>query len=122
MATAEYRPPSQLPTAAFPLEAWRQGWAHFRAGAFFAAHESWEECWRTLPRDAPEARLLQALILLAAVRLKQDQGRLVGADRLAARASALAASLPPSTAVAGFDTPALHRLWQEVVKPGTAPR
>lgn len=45
------------------------------AGFDWEAHEVWEGVWRSLPRSAPRARLLQALIGLAAVGLKRSLGR-----------------------------------------------
>ena|SRR6185295_2336590 len=61
-----------------------EGLEDFRAGRFFAAHEAWEEVWRS---TAPEPRdLLQGLIQIAAgLHLERDLGRPEAARRVLAR-------------------------------------
>ena len=48
-------------------DAFAAGVSLYTAGAFFEAHEAWEEIWRGLPADRPEERrVLQGLIQVAA--------------------------------------------------------
>lgn len=64
---------------------WR-GVAYFDAGAYFAAHEVWEELWMESTGD--EKRFLAALIQVAAGYLKRERGVANGARRLWSRALA----------------------------------
>ena len=73
--------PSARGAAALPGElegAFLAGAERFDAGAYFEAHELWEELWRAAARD-PEAELrarrLKGLIQLAAALLKHREGR-----------------------------------------------
>ncbi|HYD48682.1 MAG TPA: DUF309 domain-containing protein [Terriglobales bacterium] len=50
----------------------RVGIALFNAGAFFAAHEAWEELWLELVGE--EKQLVQGLIQIAAGYYKLEQG------------------------------------------------
>ena len=47
----------------------------FNAGEFWDSHEAIERVWKPLPKDLPERRLLQALILLAAAFLHRERAR-----------------------------------------------
>lgn len=62
------------------------GVAAFGAGAWFAAHEAWEEVWREAAGG--EKRLLAGLVQAAVGMLKLEQGRTVGGRRVLARARA----------------------------------
>ena len=63
----------------------------FDAGAFFEAHELWEQCWRAAKDvgNADDARFVQGLILLAAAGVKllagQDESRHAHLSRAQAR-------------------------------------
>ncbi|AWM38474.1 hypothetical protein GobsT_33720 [Gemmata obscuriglobus] len=52
----------------------------FNRGAFFDAHEVWEELWRDCP--APDRRFYQALIQAAVALHHFDRGNHTGAARL----------------------------------------
>lgn len=67
----------------------------FDEGAFFDAHEAWEERWR-VESNADARKLLQALIQLAAALHKREvMGAPEAAGRLLARAREKLAALPP---------------------------
>ncbi len=69
--------------------AFRAGVAHFDAGAYFEAHEVWEELWHAVRRQPGEellARRLKALIQLAAALIKHREGRHRPAASLLGRA------------------------------------
>lgn len=68
-------------------DAWQRGLELFNTGAYWEAHEAWEEPWRAAPRDSVERLALQGLIQLAAALLKLQQGNERGARRLAARSA-----------------------------------
>lgn len=55
----------------------------FNEGRFWDSHEAFERVWRPLPRELPERRLLQAIILLAAAFLHRDRARSSPARSLA---------------------------------------
>jgi uncharacterized protein len=61
-----------------------EGLAHYRAGEFFAAHESWESLW--LVAQEPEKMFLQGLIQVTAAFHHLQRNNPVGAARLFARA------------------------------------
>lgn len=75
---------------ATPEQALWDGWRLFHDGAWWEAHEAWEAGWRMFPdrRGHAHAQSLQALIQLAAARLRARAGDAVSAERLreAARA------------------------------------
>lgn len=60
----------------------------FNHGYWWEAHEAWETLWRAfeVPREEPQARVLRALIQIAAARLRADAGDNAGAGRVLARA------------------------------------
>jgi hypothetical protein len=66
-------------------DAWARGLELFNAGAYFEAHEAWEDLWRDAARDSNQRLALQGLIQLSAALLKLQQGNERGARRLAAR-------------------------------------
>ncbi|MFL5355798.1 DUF309 domain-containing protein [Archangium sp.] len=89
-----------------------EGVALFDAGAFFEAHEVWEEAWQG--ERGPRRLLLQGLILVAAGWLKRDAGNARGAWTLFSRALEKLESLPPSCE--GVDVGGLRPrvvLWRE---------
>lgn len=53
-------------------QGWREGFDHLASGAFWDAHEAWEEIWNLLP-DSPARESVQALIQVAAACHKIDQ-------------------------------------------------
>jgi uncharacterized protein len=61
-----------------------EGLAHYNAGRFFAAHESWERVWLTCPE--PEKTFLQAVIQVAAAFHHLQRGNVLGAESLLSRA------------------------------------
>lgn len=76
----------------------------FDAGAFFEAHEVWEERWR-IETDAGRRRLLQGLIQIAAALLKLGAARDGGAasaSRLFARGLAKLDACPALVAELGL--------------------
>ena len=54
------------------IQGWRQGFALLRQGAFWDAHEAWEEIWSLLPESSAR-HALQALIQIAAAGHKLHQ-------------------------------------------------
>src|SRR5215211_6327547 len=65
----------------------------FDRGAYFEAHEEWEDDWRESSGD--RRALLHGLILLAAALHHRKRGNGRGAERLLARSRAALARLPP---------------------------
>lgn len=63
-----------------------RGLTRYHRGAFFDAHEAWEEAWR--PATDPERALLQGLIQLAASLVKRDRGEARGVQLNFAKALA----------------------------------
>jgi predicted metal-dependent hydrolase len=61
----------------------------FNAGFYWEAHEAWEGFWLALGRTSPEARLVQALIHLAAAAVKIREGKPAGVTSHARRAREL---------------------------------
>jgi predicted metal-dependent hydrolase len=61
-----------------------EGLAHYRAGEFFAAHESWESLW--LVAQEPEKMFLQGLIQVTAAFHHLQRNNPRGAARLFERA------------------------------------
>ncbi|QJW97098.1 DUF309 domain-containing protein [Frigoriglobus tundricola] len=59
---------------------YRSGVALFNRGAFFDAHEVWEDLWRDCP--APDRRFYQALIQAAVAAHHWGRGNAAGAKRL----------------------------------------
>ncbi len=58
--------------------AYLRGIVLFNAGYYWEAHESWEALWHAHGRRGPTAKLLQALIKLAAAGVKVREGRTAG--------------------------------------------
>nr|WP_255553389.1 DUF309 domain-containing protein [Maritimibacter sp. DP1N21-5] len=52
-----------------------EGFAQYRAGFFWEAHEAWEPVWMDLPPNSPEKAEMAALIQLANARLKLAMDR-----------------------------------------------
>lgn len=63
-------------------DAWRCGLEWLHAGYYWEAHELFESVWMVLPQNAPERRLVQALIQLANAGLKTRMGKPKAAARL----------------------------------------
>jgi uncharacterized protein len=61
-----------------------EGLKHYRAGEFFAAHESWESLW--LVAQEPEKMFLQGLIQITAAFHHLQRNNPLGAARLFVRA------------------------------------
>jgi predicted metal-dependent hydrolase len=82
----------------------REGTELFHAGSFFAAHEAWEEVWRS---TTPEPRdLFQGLVQLAAAyHHLRERGRPDVARRVLAKARGRLARVAPPAA--GLDVAAL---------------
>lgn len=78
-----------LPPLESPVET---GLASFLTGDFRAAHEGWEEGWRT--SLGPERELLQALAQLSAAFLQWHRGKTAGASTLFERARRHLGALP----------------------------
>ena len=81
----------------------RDGVAHFDAGRYYDAHESWEDLWRTL--DGTDRLFLQALIQAAVALHHLERGNLAGARQLARAAISKLSLLPGS--MWGLDCEAL---------------
>ena len=60
-------------------EEYRYGADLFNAGFFWEAHEAWEGLWLAHGRKGPVARVVQALIKLAAAGVKIREGQPAGA-------------------------------------------
>ena len=54
----------------------------FDGGCYWEANEVWERLWIQRPRDTPEGRFVQGLILMAACLLKQEVGSADAAEQL----------------------------------------
>lgn len=61
----------------------------FNAGFYWEAHEQWEAVWHAAGRRGAVADVLKGLIKLAAAGVKRLEGRPVGVQRHAARATEL---------------------------------
>ena len=81
----ESEPPA--PGSAEWRVALRYGVDLFNHHDFWAAHETWETLWHTLPRDTPLAQALQGLIQLAAAMLKHEMSQERPRDTLASAAA-----------------------------------
>ena len=92
-----------------PASAFVRGALLFDRGAFFEAHEAWEDQWR-IATDETERRFLQGLIQIAAALHKLlVMGSREAALRVFARALAkLDASPADVTRENGFDLPAFR--------------
>lgn len=66
------------------MDDFSRGAAAFNAGAFFEAHEAWEDAWRPMPRG-PERDFVQGLIQLAVAALKKIQGNEAGYQSMVAK-------------------------------------
>ena len=62
-----------------------RGLSLLRAKAWFAAHEAFEEAWRTAP--AAERDFLQGLVHVAVAWLQAERGRQIGCERQLAKAA-----------------------------------
>lgn len=69
--------------------AYLYGFALYRAGFYWEAHEVWEPVWQSCQPNAPEKLLLQALIQITNARLKERLNRPRAAHRLIHHAEAL---------------------------------
>jgi hypothetical protein len=78
-----------LATAAARRACLERGRDLFRAGYYWESHEAWEALWHQAGRAGPIARVVQALIKLAAAGVKVRQGQPHGVVVHAGRASAL---------------------------------
>jgi hypothetical protein len=67
---------------------WRQGLALFEEGAFWEAHEAWEELWQMCDKQSSAGLVLRGLIQAAAACLKSVRDEERGVSILAARAAA----------------------------------
>lgn len=107
-------------TADAPEALFRRGVELFNAGAFFDAHEVWEDLWRDCA--AAERRFFQALIQAAVSAYHKARGNMTGATRLLNSGRAYMAPFRPRyrgldidafwTAMAahlgGADAPTIH--------------
>jgi predicted metal-dependent hydrolase len=85
------RPGAPLPDAS---RTFREGVAAYQRGAYYEAHERWEELWRIEP-DGPRRRFLQGLIQTAAALHKLfSMKSAAGAIRLFERAKGHLAGVP----------------------------
>ena len=82
-----------MPSAAVPDPRLLRGIAEFNAGAFFEAHEIWEELWNDAEGDAKRA--VQALVQIAAGYHKLEIGVPGGAVKLFTRALGLLDDVRP---------------------------
>ncbi|PNY83039.1 DUF309 domain-containing protein [Deinococcus koreensis] len=102
--------------------AWQEGVAHFNAGRWWEAHESWEDPWMRARGEArgDERAFLQALILLAAALHKRwHHGSL--SHRNLFKADAYLARLPG--VYGGLDLGGLRaQVWAALNEPGLSPQ
>ncbi|WP_165234210.1 DUF309 domain-containing protein [Aquisphaera insulae] len=86
-------------------EAYLRGIELFNAGYYWEAHEAWEALWLAHGRKGPVARIVQALIKLAAAGVKIREGQPAGASTHAARAADLieAARSEAGDSILGLD-------------------
>lgn len=57
-----------------------EGLHRFHDGEPFSAHEAWEEAWKVL--EGPERALAQALVQIAAARIKRAENNALGVEKL----------------------------------------
>jgi predicted metal-dependent hydrolase len=97
-----------------------EGLTHYRAGEFFAAHESWESLW--LVAQEPDKMFLQGLIQVTAAFHHLQRNNAVGAARLFARALERLERYP-----AGFGSVSVAvlcedlRAWMRALEQGPSP-
>lgn len=97
--------------AAFAPESWRTSSDYlyaldlFHAGYWWESHELLEGLWFAFGRSSAEGRLMKALVLAAAAELQRACGHGAASRRLALRAAASLAGLPPR--LLGVDVPRL---------------
>ena len=80
----------------FEVELYRFGVDLYNGAYFWEAHEAWETLWQACP-EGPVREGLQGLIQLAAALLKEHQGVVSGATRLARSALAKLERAPEGT-------------------------
>lgn len=85
-------------------EAYLFGFALYRDGYFWEAHEVWEAVWKSSAPNSRERRLLQALIQLANAELKRELGYAAAAARIRALAAVLLRDTLAPTAAEEPDT------------------
>ena len=87
----------------------------FNAGFYWESHEQWEAVWHAVGRTGTVANFLKGLIKLAAAGVKLLEGRPVGVQRHALRASELfAATGEQCDKLCGFQMDALTRVAGEL--------
>ena len=99
------------------LDGYRRGILLFNRGAFFDAHEVWEDVWREA--DGLEKKFLQGLIQVAVALHHQSTGNLAGAGSLLERACKNLAVCPAS--LGEIDSTALLESlarWRETLSAG----
>jgi uncharacterized protein len=99
-------------------ESYFRGRSEFNQGAFFHAHEAFEEAWRTAPGD--ERKFLQAMVQLAVAFHHFHRGNLAGAASVMKRAGHNLAAYPEQ--FGGLDLMALRRSigdWQQAMADGS---
>lgn len=99
------------------LGAYRRGLELFNSGAFFDAHEVWEDVWRDA--EGLEKRFLQGLIQVAVAFHHYSTGNLAGASSVLERARKNIAECPAE--FGGIDLIALLESvakWQEGLRVG----
>lgn len=84
----------------------------------FAAHEAWEEAWKALPSEAPEADAYRALSQLAAGACHAQRGNEIGSRRVFARATTRLDGRPSPPGVAIEEALEVARRLAEEARPG----
>ena len=98
-------------------DAYRRGIELFNSGAFFDAHEVWEDVWREA--RGPEKKFLQGLIQVAVAFHHYSTGNLAGASSVLERARKNVADFPAE--FGGISVAALRESlasWQEALRVG----
>ncbi len=93
------------------LAAFRKGLHLFRKGAFWEAHEVWEDLWREA--QDPEKTLLKALIQVAAACIHAEKGHWRGVQGLLGRVARYLEQVPQGTL--GVDVRSLLKDVQEAL-------
>jgi predicted metal-dependent hydrolase len=74
--------------------------ALYASGAYWDAHEAWEDRWRVAPHGSDERARLAGLIQLCAAAVQAQRGRWRGVATLAVRAERNLAASSPALAAA----------------------
>jgi len=115
-ATKDYDPPIDRLTPGY-----FEGATAFNRGAYFLAHEHWEQWWIALGR--PERGISKALIQLAAAMYHFQRGNRHGCAKLLDSARLIVAQAPPTalSAAVGESAQGVNKCLEAVERDGLQP-